>query len=507
MNKPQSTGSLGRARLRIGVALMVAAAIAVIPSAPASAVVDGSVSGTVSVSGLGTASGGCAYLYDSVFGGMGSDCSGGSYSFASLVPGTYYLYLSGYAHGVNGYYPGSFTTAGATAITVTGGSNTVTNITLARSAPISGTLTVAGAGAAVGGCVTAYVSGNYVDDDCTITDGTYSIDHVPASSNVRLEFKTFAGAANVYYPSAGGFNDAADIMTAAAGTTTTIDDVLPAGLILSGVITEPGGAPISGACVYAYAYGPTGDSYFDVTCSGADGAYQLVHMLSGAVYHLAIYRTDTSEWGYYNGSSGLYNGALVGIASNRTLNMTWGGADLFTDVTSANTFKAEIEWMSNLGISTGYGDGTFQPTANVSRQAMAAFMYRFAGSPAFTPPVSSPFNDVATGSTFYKEITWLADQGISTGYGDGGFHPTANVSRQAMSAFMYRLAGSPAFLPPVTSPFNDVGTGASFYLEITWMADQAISAGYGDGGYHPAANVSRQAMAAFMYRLYGVLNP
>ena len=189
------------------------------------------------------------------------------------------------------------------------------------------------------------------------------------------------------------------------------------------------------------------------------------------------------------------------------MNIDWGGADLFPDVMSGNTFKAEIEWMANLGISTGYGDGTFRPAANVSRQAMAAFMYRLAGSPAFTPPVTSPFNDVATDSPFYAEVTWMADQGISTGYPDGGFHPLANVSRQAMAAFMYRFAGSPLFDPPSSSPFNDVATDSMFYTEVAWTADQAISTGYGDGGFHPAANVSRQAMAAFMYRLNGVVNP
>jgi hypothetical protein len=372
---------------------------------------------------------------------------------------------------------------------------------------ISGTITVAGAGAAGGGCVEAFVNGYYADDDCTVSGGAYSISHVAPATNVVLHFRAFVGAANVYYPAVAAIGEATDILTGAAGSTTTINDTLPAAAVLSGVATDSGGTPIAGACVYADAYAMSVDSYFDSQCGGPDGAYHLDHILPGAIYHLAVWRSDLSEWAYYNGAGSLATGALVGLAGNRTINIKWGGADLFPDVTSANTFKTEIEWMSNLGISTGYGDGTFRPAANVSRQAMAAFMYRFAGSPPFTPPVSSPFNDVATGSTFYTEITWMAAQGISTGYGDGGFHPTANVSRQAMAAFMYRFAGSPVFTPPGTSPFNDVATSSTFYKEVTWMASTAISTGYADGGFHPAANVSRQAMSAFMYRLYGVLHP
>jgi len=161
--------------------------------------------------------------------------------------------------------------------------------------------------------------------------------------------------------------------------------------------------------------------------------------------------------------------------------------------------------MADAGISTGYGDGTFRPAAGVTRQAMAAFMYRFAGSPVFTPPAVSPFTDVPTSSPFYAEITWMADAGISTGYGDGTFRPAANVSRQAMAAFMYRFAGSPEFTPPAVSPFTDVPTSSPFYAEITWMADAGISTGYSDGTFRPAASVTRQAMAAFMYRLDAVM--
>jgi len=95
--------------------------------------------------------------------------------------------------------------------------------------------------------------------------------------------------------------------------------------------------------------------------------------------------------------------------------------------------------MADAGISTGWSDGTFRPGEPVSRIAMAAFMYRFAGSPVFTPPAVSPFTDVPTGMTFYKEISWMADAGISTGWSDGSFRPGTEVSRQAMAAFMFRL--------------------------------------------------------------------
>jgi len=73
---------------------------------------------------------------------------------------------------------------------------------------------------------------------------------------------------------------------------------------------------------------------------------------------------------------------------------------------------------------------------------MAAFLYRAAGSPAYTPPRVSPFRDVPTGHVFYDEMAWLAERGISTGWvaGDGSvtYRPGLDVTRGVMAAFLYR---------------------------------------------------------------------
>ncbi|GAB2721942.1 hypothetical protein GCM10027038_20660 [Arthrobacter bambusae] len=150
----------------------------------------------------------------------------------------------------------------------------------------------------------------------------------------------------------------------------------------------------------------------------------------------------------------------------------------------------------------------------VNRDAMAAFMYRLAGSPDYTAPATSPFTDVPSGAQFYKEITWLADKGISTGWpgpnGTKTYRPLNSVNRDAMAAFMYRFAGSPASTSQGGS-FADVGTDNQFYNQITWLASQGISTGWtetnGSKTYRPLGAVNRDAMAAFMYRFYRVTHP
>jgi hypothetical protein len=69
---------------------------------------------------------------------------------------------------------------------------------------------------------------------------------------------------------------------------------------------------------------------------------------------------------------------------------------------------------------------------------MSAFMYRLAGQPPHTPG-GQTFDDVPSSHVFFDEIDWMADEGITTGFPGNLFKPAQAVSRQAMAAFMYRL--------------------------------------------------------------------
>ena len=179
----------------------------------------------------------------------------------------------------------------------------------------------------------------------------------------------------------------------------------------------------------------------------------------------------------------------------------------FVDVAATSPFAWYTWYLAQSGVTTGYADGSFRPTSPVTRQAMAAFLYRTAGEPEFTAPAVSPFDDVATTAPFYKEISWLAEEGISEGTTVGDtvlFRPSAAVSRQAMAAFLFRFAGAEGeYVAPEESPFVDVPTSSDFYTEIAFLAEYGIATGTvtpGGAFYKPTDAVSRQAMAAFLFR-------
>ena len=115
-----------------------------------------------------------------------------------------------------------------------------------------------------------------------------------------------------------------------------------------------------------------------------------------------------------------------------------------------------------------------------------------------------PYHDVVVGDAFADDIFWLTSAGVTTGWPDGSFRPTAPVTREAMAAFLYRLRAADPSLPtcdPVAAPpFLDVGPGHPFCGAIAWLADEGISTGHPDGTFRPGQSVTREAMAAFLYR-------
>ncbi|WP_430868790.1 ThuA domain-containing protein [Demequina aurantiaca] len=182
----------------------------------------------------------------------------------------------------------------------------------------------------------------------------------------------------------------------------------------------------------------------------------------------------------------------------------------FIDVNASTKFFKEISWLASTGVSTGFATEAgkeYRPLSDVNRNAMVAFMYRYAGSPAVTLPSKSPFADITPSTQFYKEMVWASQAGISTGWleknGTKTFRPYEPITRDAMAAFLYRFAGKPAHTSPSRSPFVDMTTSTKFYKEITWLADTRITTGWGVSGakeYRPLSLTNRDAMAAFLYR-------
>lgn len=170
----------------------------------------------------------------------------------------------------------------------------------------------------------------------------------------------------------------------------------------------------------------------------------------------------------------------------------------FIDVLGGHDFCSEITWMVGREITTGFGDGLFHPTRTTTRQGAVAWLYRLAGSPS--GPFPNPgFSDVGPTHPFYDEIAWGVDAGIINGYADRTFRGTLPVSRQAFVAFLFRMAGAPE--GPFPDPgFSDLAPTDPFFDEIAWGVDEGIVNGYADDRFRGGKDIARQAGAAFLER-------
>jgi hypothetical protein len=178
----------------------------------------------------------------------------------------------------------------------------------------------------------------------------------------------------------------------------------------------------------------------------------------------------------------------------------------FLDAPPAHAFYTEIGKLAARGITLGCGGGNYCPDPNVTREQMAALISRALG--VFNPPTPSTqrFADVLPTNPFYAFIEEIAQRQITLGCGAGNFCPTANVTREQIAAFLVRALHAPGYVPPTpgTQRFVDVLPSNPFYAHIEELAMRQITLGCGGGNYCPAQQVTRATMAVFLVRAFNL---
>ena len=182
----------------------------------------------------------------------------------------------------------------------------------------------------------------------------------------------------------------------------------------------------------------------------------------------------------------------------------------FSDVFASTDHHEDIGWLKDKGIAAGFPDGSFRGLSSVARQDMAAFIYRLAGSPSYTPSAEDKkrfkdFSNPNDTESHAKEVMWLGSKGVAEGFKDGAFRGLSHIARQDMAAFLYRLAGSPSYTPSAEDKkrFKDFQNPADTEVhakEVMWLGASGIAQGFSDGTFRGTQEVARQDMAAFLHR-------
>ena len=108
----------------------------------------------------------------------------------------------------------------------------------------------------------------------------------------------------------------------------------------------------------------------------------------------------------------------------------------FSDVKTSAWYHEDVQYVSENGLMKGTGENLFSPDATTTRGMIVTILYRLEGEPS--PTGACPFQDVASGKYYEKAITWAAENGIVSGFSADTFGPDQNITREQMAAILYR---------------------------------------------------------------------
>ena len=173
----------------------------------------------------------------------------------------------------------------------------------------------------------------------------------------------------------------------------------------------------------------------------------------------------------------------------------------FTDVHETDWFYNDVLFVYEEGLFAGTSDTTFSPNAAMTRAMLVTVLYRLEGEPAVSG--RSGFSDVTFNSYYEDAVTWAADNGIVNGTSITTFSPNANVTREQMAAILYRYAQYKKYNTAASSSLNGFTDQASVSgyatASLEWAVAEKLVNGSA-GKLMPTGNASRAQVAAILHR-------
>ena len=189
--------------------------------------------------------------------------------------------------------------------------------------------------------------------------------------------------------------------------------------------------------------------------------------------------------------------ALMTLALILSMNLTAFAAvedTGYSDVDAGSWYADAVEYVRDSGLMSGTTATTFEPSGATTRAMLAMTLYRAAGSPAVSG--SDAFTDTQDGAWYADAVLWAAQAGIISGYGGGLFGAEDPVSREQIAAILWRYAGSPE---AQSEDFADESTISAWAADaVDWARSAGVMTGREGGRFAPQANVTRAETAVIL---------
>lgn len=186
--------------------------------------------------------------------------------------------------------------------------------------------------------------------------------------------------------------------------------------------------------------------------------------------------------------------------SNVTLDVAFKAAqedwvNPFSDVVEGAWYYEAVKFVNQSGLMNG-SDGKFDHSGNLSRAMIAQILYNKENCPEV--PDDQVFSDVPRTAWYFDAVSWAAEQGIVRGYEDGSFAPDASITREQLAAVLWRYAGSPVS-GGGTLNFTDANRVGSWALDaVKWAVESGIISGKGGGILDPQGPATRAQVAQML---------
>lgn len=205
------------------------------------------------------------------------------------------------------------------------------------------------------------------------------------------------------------------------------------------------------------------------------------------------------------------NGKSVGAVGTYTyrglqiysrIDVTFSDSKLpFTDVRTSDWFYEDVAFVYNEGLFSGTSAVTFSPNASMTRAMLVTVLYRLEGEPAVNG--RSGFVDVTRNSYYEDAVTWAADNDIVNGTGNSTFSPNANVTREQMAAILYRYAQYKRYNTSASASltgFSDAASVSTYAkTPLSWAVAEGLVKGTA-GRLLPKGSATRAQVAAILHR-------
>lgn len=177
----------------------------------------------------------------------------------------------------------------------------------------------------------------------------------------------------------------------------------------------------------------------------------------------------------------------------------------FKDVTRSNvgTWAADaVDFAYHFGLVSGVSKTEFAPNSPMTRAQLVTVLYRAAGSPSVT--VSTNFEDLDVGSYYYSAVVWANVNGIVNGTSDTTFSPDSRLTRQQLAAILYRYArafGGDTSYTGNLSHFTDRRQVDTYAVTpMTWAVSHEIISGTSDTTLSPLSTATRAQVVVILHR-------